>query len=444
MVRPVSAAWPPPAMPRPIAGAGRPRSARWSPNIAGSWCWPVCSSTGRSGRAAVGQGVPERGQLRQVRPRGGDQVQLPGEAHAAAASTTWQKPSASRRRSQRGTAWARAARPRAARRAGSAARLRQGRGQGGGIARRGGDAAGAVALPGSSRAARPAQVGDHRQAGGEVVHQLVRRGPFGEGRRPAPGIAGRSGCRPAARPGAAWAAGRGSGGCRAPPPRRAARSRGFSRALADQQQLQPGARRPAAAAPLAAAGRAHWPGHAPRHRPRGPPPARRRAGRQGGTCGPNRSRSLPFGSTCSRAAAPRHARGRSPPCPPTAATTAAARRQAASASRSIARHSSGEPRPMARGSSGQGSRISKTKGRRAQPAGGQRRQRDAERGGAGDQQVPAAVQRQAGGVGGIAEEGGGARRRAPGGCRRGWRIRPRGRRRPAPRAGRRGSRRPAR
>jgi hypothetical protein len=49
--------------------------------------------------------------------------------------------------------------------------------------------------------------------------------------------------------------------------------------------------------------------------------------------------------------------------PSDSATTAAAPRQAASASRSIAAQSAGGPAPMARGSSGQGSRISKTKGR---------------------------------------------------------------------------------
>ena len=44
------------------------------------------------------------------------------------------------------------------------------------------------------------------------------------------------------------------------------------------------------------------------------------------------------------------------------ATTAAALRQAASAKRSMANQSGGEPTRMARGSSGHGSRISNTKG----------------------------------------------------------------------------------
>ncbi len=59
--------------------------------------------------------------------------------------------------------------------------------------------------------------------------------------------------------------------------------------------------------------------------------------------------------------------------PSESATTAAAFRQAASAKRSRANQSGGEPTRMARGSSGHGSRISNTKGvprpRRAARAG---------------------------------------------------------------------------
>ncbi len=51
-----------------------------------------------------------------------------------------------------------------------------------------------------------------------------------------------------------------------------------------------------------------------------------------------------------------------PAMPSESATTAAAFRQAASAKRSMANQSGGEPTRMARGSSGQGSRISNTKG----------------------------------------------------------------------------------